>query len=108
MSEPAASNYVKLLELAEEKLSQAERSLNAMADQKAEIEKERSHPMTEQKCANCRFFIIRVSHSNPDLVGSCHRYPPALKVDPEASAFPWVYDADWCGEWRKKESQRHD
>ena len=54
-------------------------------------------PQSEQQCENCRFYIQENNE--------CHRKVPSVfhaLVDGVVdywSAWPFVDDHDWCGEW---------
>lgn len=62
----------------------------------------------EVRCETCRFFerntVVEEETECPEdqTAGECHRYPPVMQLTEGFStgAFPYVYDVNWCGEWR--------
>jgi hypothetical protein len=64
-------------------------------------------------CGTCEFWALWPSGEN---VGSCKRYPPAMiaisNTDPWGKLMssveqhvPTTQQADWCGEYRRKNTQ---
>lgn len=52
------------------------------------------------KCGTCTFF-----QGEPgDIAGYCRRYPPVVVPDDDgnASAYPVIEIADWCGEFKRR------
>jgi hypothetical protein len=57
--------------------------------------------MNDEKCQNCKFFLIENSNYE------CHRYPPNYlnqsTLAHEHSYFPEILDLNWwCGEWKPR------
>lgn len=48
-------------------------------------------------CGNCRFYFRALGEED---IGYCRRRSPTAALDEyqERPTFPWVHEADWCGE----------
>ena len=53
-------------------------------------------------CARCSYWVEDHT-ATPATAGHCHRYPPAVYVNPQSKTisqkFPVTDRHHWCGEW---------
>ncbi len=62
----------------------------------------------KKQCGNCKYLQpdsdtrFGTKHDNSEVyVGICRRYPPSVfREDKHQSDFPWVFIAQWCGEYQ--------
>ena len=55
-------------------------------------------------CVDCRFFVMRSERSDGDLMGTCHRFPPPIDGEGQAT-WPYILGNrgdNWCGEFQPK------
>src|SRR4051794_21911377 len=52
-------------------------------------------------CIECRYFSLAAFGEQEAILGECRRFPPShrSKHGGEAGFFPFVGEADWCGEF---------
>lgn len=54
-------------------------------------------------CKNCKYWE---AHTCDTIYGICRRYPPCMKSTWSEDCFPRIANDEWCGEHKKKPTQK--
>ena len=56
------------------------------------------HRSLGMRCATCMWFVLKETEGTAANIGRCRRHAPTM------AGYPVVFNTDWCGDHKLKES----